>query len=106
MAQLRAAFRDLDGVVVYGPNDGGACVATLSINIQDVSAEQAGTMLDADYHICVRTGLHCAPLVHEDQHTVEQKGTIRFSPGYFTDEDDVEQAIKGVTELVGMLVRT
>ena len=106
VAQLRAAFRDLDGVVVYGPDDGGACVATLSINIQDVSAEQAGTMLDADYHICVRTGLHCAPLAHEDQHTVGQKGTIRFSPGYFTDEDDVAQAIKGVTELVGMLVRT
>jgi cysteine desulfurase/selenocysteine lyase len=106
VAQLRAAFRDLDGVVVYGPDDGGACVATLSINIQDVSAEQAGVMLDADYHICVRTGLHCAPLAHEDQHTVGQKGTIRFSPGYFTDEDDVAQAIKGVTELVGMLVRT
>jgi selenocysteine lyase/cysteine desulfurase len=50
--------------------------------------------------------LHCAPLVHEDLHTVGQKGTIRFSPGYFTDEDDVAQAIKGVTELVGMLVRT
>jgi cysteine desulfurase/selenocysteine lyase len=106
VAQLREAFRNLDGVVVYGPDDGGACVATLSINIQDVSAEQAGVMLDADYHICVRTGLHCAPLVHEDLHTIGQKGTIRFSPGYFTDEDDVAQAIKGVTELVGMLVRT
>ena len=104
VARLRAAFRDLNGVLVYGPNEGGACVATLSINIQDVAAEQVGTMLDADYHICVRTGLHCAPLVHEDQHT--GKGTIRFSPGYFTDEDDVEQAIKGVTELVDMLVRT
>jgi cysteine desulfurase / selenocysteine lyase len=106
VAQLQAAFRDLDGVVVYGPNEGNPRVATLSINVDGVSAEQVGTMLDADYHICVRTGLHCAPLVHEDERTVEQEGAIRFSPGYFTGEDDVAQAIKGVTELVDMLVRS
>ena len=56
-------------------------------------------MLDADYHVCVRTGLHCAPLVHEDRGTVANKGTIRFAPGYFTEDDDVDQAILGVTEL-------
>ena len=56
-------------------------------------------MLDADYHVCVRAGLHCAPLVHEDEKTVGQNGTVRFSPGYFTDDEDIEQAITAVTEI-------
>ncbi len=97
--KLAGAFRSMDGVTVYGPKSPDNRVATLSININDMPADQAGTMLDADYYVCVRSGLHCAPLVHEDQGTVEQKGTIRFAPGYFTDDEDIEQAITGISEL-------
>jgi selenocysteine lyase/cysteine desulfurase len=71
----------------------------LSINVGDLPADQTGAMLDADYHVCVRAGLHCAPLVHEDEKTVGQNGTVRLSPGYFTDDDDIEQAITAVTEI-------
>ncbi len=102
--RLGMVLRDLDGVTVYGPGTNAPRIATLSINIEGTPAEQVGAMLDADYHVCVRTGLHCAPLVHEDAHTVEQKGMVRFSPGYFTDNDEIEHAIKGVSELVEVLV--
>ena len=89
---------------MYGPEDSARRVATLSINIEGTSAEQVGAMLDADYHVCVRSGLHCAPLVHEDAQTVEQKGMVRFSPGYFTEPDEIEHVIKGVSELADVLV--
>lgn len=98
--RLESAFRDLDGITVYGPNAGRHRVATLSINIDSMPADQVGAMLDADHHVCVRAGVHCAPLAHKDENTVERKGTVRFSPGYFTDDDDIDQAIAGVTELV------
>ncbi len=100
--KLESAFRDLDGVTVYGPNRKAQRVATLSININGMAADQVGAMLDADHHVCVRAGLHCAPLVHEDENTVKQKGTIRFSPGYFSSSEDIDQAIMGVTELAGL----
>jgi cysteine desulfurase/selenocysteine lyase len=100
--QLEAAFRGIEKVKVYGPAGDRPRVATMSINIADLPADQIGTMLDADYGVCVRAGLHCAPLVHEDANTVPQKGTVRFSPGYFTDEEDMQQAILGVTELAEM----
>jgi cysteine desulfurase family protein len=102
--KLASALRDLDGVTVYGPGANAPRVATLSINIEGTPAEQVGAMLDADYHVCVRPGLHCAPLVHEDARTVGQKGMVRFSPGYFTEADEIEHVIKGVSELVDMLV--
>jgi selenocysteine lyase/cysteine desulfurase len=97
--RLASAFRDIDGIKVYGPVGNRPRVATLSINVGDLPADQTGAMLDADYHVCVRTGLHCAPLVHEDEKTIGQNGAVRVSPGYFTDDDDIEQAITAVTEI-------
>jgi cysteine desulfurase / selenocysteine lyase len=99
--RLASAFRELDGVTVYGPSGNRPRVATLSMNIGDLPANQTGEMLDADYHVCVRAGLHCAPLVHEDEKTVGQNGAVRFSPGYFTDDEDIEQAIAAVTDIAG-----
>ncbi len=100
--ELETAFRDIETVKIYGPQGDRHRVATLSINIGDLPADQVGTMLDADYAVCVRAGLHCAPLVHQDANTVPQNGTVRFSPGYFTDGEDLEQAIEGVKELAEM----
>ena len=99
VARLERSFREIDGVVLHGPTGNRPRVAVLSMNIAGMPAEQTGAMLDADYHVCVRPGLHCAPLVHEDQSTVGQLGTVRFSPGYFTDDEDIEQAIEAVREL-------
>ena len=97
---LASAFEAMDDVVVHGPRGNGPRVATLSINVKDLPADQVGAMLDADYYVCVRAGLHCAPLVHVDEGTVGQNGSIRFSPGYFTDAEDLEQAVTGVSELL------
>ncbi|TDJ62630.1 MAG: aminotransferase class V-fold PLP-dependent enzyme, partial [Proteobacteria bacterium] len=72
--RLESAFRDLEGVTVYGPNGVQYRVATLSINIDAMPADQVGAMLDADHHVCVRTGVHCAPLAHKDENTVDKKG--------------------------------
>lgn len=99
LQRLENAFRHLEGVTVYGPTGMGNRVATLSMNIDTMDAEKVGAMLDADYHVCVRAGLHCAPLVHEDEGTIERGGTVRFAPGYFTQDEDVEHAIQAVTEL-------
>jgi len=97
--RLMSAFGDVAGVRIYGPTGNRLRVATLAINIGALPADQVGEMLDADYHVCVRAGLHCAPLVHEDEQTVGQNGAVRISPGYFTDDEDLEQAIHAVTEI-------
>jgi selenocysteine lyase/cysteine desulfurase len=96
VARLIRAFESLDNVIVYGPRRDQPRVATLSINIEGLPADQVGAMLDGDHCVCVRPGLHCAPLVHEDAGTLSQKGSVRFSPGYFTDDEDIETAIEAV----------
>ena len=99
ITRLDSALRDIGGVEVHGPVGNRPRTAVLSMNLAGIPAEQTGAMLDADHHVCVRSGLHCAPLVHEDQSTIGMLGTVRFSPGYFTDEEDIEQAIAAVRDL-------
>ena len=57
-----------------------------------------GAILDGDYGIAVRAGLHCAPLVHEDLGTIE-KGAVRFSLGPFTTEADIERALDAMAAI-------
>jgi len=95
--QLMLAFATTKGVKVHGPGGNGLRVATLSISFDGLAADQAGAMLDADHEVCVRPGLHCAPLVHEDRNTTAGNGLVRFSPGYFTDDEDVARAIEATT---------
>ncbi|MBF2760522.1 MAG: aminotransferase class V-fold PLP-dependent enzyme [Ectothiorhodospiraceae bacterium AqS1] len=97
--RLREGLEAIDGVVVYGPKGNRPQIATLAFNIGSMPADQAGEMLDADYHLCVRAGLHCAPLVHENLGTVQRRGAVRISPGYFTDADEIEHALAGIAEI-------
>ena len=43
-------------------------------------------ILDEDYNIAVRTGYHCAPLIHAHLHDEDHAGTVRASIGRFTTE--------------------
>lgn len=46
-------------------------------------------MILSEQDIAVRTGLHCAPDSHRFMNTYPT-GTVRFSVGYFTNDDDLE----------------
>lgn len=103
--RLLQAFDASEHVTVHGPRGGGPRVATLSVSFDGIPADEAGAILDGDHGVCVRAGLHCAPLVHEDEGTVGRKGTVRFSPGYFTDDEDLEQAIEAVADLTAFAAK-
>lgn len=101
VAQIRRieeSARALDNVTVHGPKGDQPRVATLSLGFDNLPSSRAGEVLDADYHLCVRAGLHCAPLIHRDAHTIDHQGLVRFSLGYFNDDADIEQAIRAVAE--------
>jgi len=96
--RLRDGIKDVPGITMYCADSLENRVSVLSINIGDYSAGDVGTFLDVDYNIAVRTGLQCAPLVHEGIGT-SPKGTVRFSIGYFNTEKDIDTAIEAVTDI-------
>jgi cysteine desulfurase/selenocysteine lyase len=61
-----------------------------------------GTMLDVDYNIACRTGLHCAPLVHEQLGTDKIHGTVRLSLGAFNTEEHIDTVIEAVKDIAAI----
>jgi selenocysteine lyase/cysteine desulfurase len=73
-------------------------VPTVSVTVAGWDASDVGTILDVDYNILTRTGLQCAPKVHEHLGTAP-RGTVRFSVGPFNTRQDVLAAVKAVAEI-------
>lgn len=85
---LLGKLKELPQYVVYSQNEKNGVV---SFNHKDYSSSEMGEMLNK-HHICVRTGLHCAPLVHKTHDTL-QKGMVRVSIGGFNKMHDVKVLI-------------
>jgi cysteine desulfurase family protein len=97
--KLRDGLRETDGILLYGQNDLADHIAVLSFNIDGMEALDTGTLLDGEYDIACRTGLHCAPLVHEQLGTHQIGGTVRMGIGPFNTEEHIDTAIRAVAEI-------
>lgn len=100
--RLRDGLRAVDGVILYCAESTSNHNGVLSFNVQGWEAGDVGTMLDVDYNIACRTGLHCAPLVHVQLGTDKIHGSVRFSIGPFNTEQHIDTAIEAVKEIAAM----
>ena len=73
--------------------------AVVSIQTPDRDISEIAYLLDKNYGIMTRVGLHCAPSAHETLHTYPM-GTIRFSFGYFNTEEEVLLAVKALEDIL------
>jgi cysteine desulfurase/selenocysteine lyase len=99
LRMLRDGIQAIDGVTMYCQDDLTNHIAVLPFNVDGLEAGDTGTMLDVDHDIACRTGLHCAPLVHEQLGTDQIKGAVRFGIGPFNTEDEIRTAIGAVREI-------
>ncbi len=96
--QLVDGLKRLPRVQLYAADSTADHLPVLSCTVQGIAATDVGAILDGDFEIAVRTGLQCAPLVHEDLGTLAN-GTIRFSLGPFTSEADIDSAVRAMTAI-------
>jgi cysteine desulfurase/selenocysteine lyase len=97
---LRDGLGELEGVSLYCQADLADHIAVVSFNIDGMEALDTGTLLDGEYNIACRTGLHCAPLVHEQLGTGKIGGSVRMGIGPFNTEEHIRTAIEAVAEIV------
>jgi cysteine desulfurase family protein len=90
----------IPGVTLYCQDDLTNHIAVLTFNVDGMEASNVGTMIDVDHNIACRTGLHCAPLVHEQLGTAEIHGSVRFGIGPFNTKAHIEAAIEAVQDTV------
>jgi cysteine desulfurase family protein len=98
-AKLRDGLGRVDGVVLYAQDDLAGHISVLLFNVDGLDASDTATMLDVDHNIACRSGLHCAPLVHEQLGTDKIHGAVRFGIGPFNTEEHIEKAVEAVREI-------
>jgi cysteine desulfurase family protein len=94
--RLHEGLEAIDGVQLYCADLDHDHLPVFVFNIEGLPADQTGAFLDVEHDVITRTGLHCAPQVHEGIGTFDTDGTVRFSPGAFTTDEEVERAIDAV----------
>ena len=77
--------------------EGRTAVVSIQTPGRDVS--EVAYLLDKNYGIMTRVGLHCAPSAHQTLGTYPT-GTVRFSFGYFNTEEEVLFAVKALEEIL------
>jgi len=97
--RLVAGLREIEGVTLYCCDSLENHIATLTFNVEGLEARDVGIMLDVDHNVAARTGLHCAPLVHEQLGTKSIHGSVRFGIGPFNTDKDIEAAIAAVADV-------
>lgn len=95
--RLSGLLGEIPGVTVYLPGSAHAS-GIVSFTLDSIDVAIAGTLLDEEFGIGVRAGLHCSPAAHRAIGTFPN-GTLRASFGFFNTEDDAERLVSAVKEL-------
>jgi cysteine desulfurase family protein len=98
LEELQGGLAQIEGVTIHGTLRLDRRVATMSFTVEGYDPSDVGTILDVDYGILTRTGLQCAPLIHE-HHGTTPRGTVRASIGPFNTHEQVRTMISAVAEV-------
>lgn len=86
-------------VRLFLPENYQQIFGVVSFAVKDYSSDEVGKILNDEYDICVRTGYHCAPLVHDFIGSKEYNGTVRASLSYFSTREEVDALINAIKSL-------
>lgn len=88
----------IPGVQLHGPETLGERCGVVSFNLSGMPPSDVGMLLDQDYAIMSRVGLHCAPGAHRTMGTFPQ-GSVRFGFGLFNTETEVDASLDALSEI-------
>ncbi|EGO64193.1 aminotransferase class V-fold PLP-dependent enzyme [Acetonema longum] len=98
--QLMDGLSQLPGVVIHGPRGLTGRTAVVSVTASGWDSAGLARRLSSDYGIACRGGLHCAHWAHRRMGT-QTSGLVRFSPGFFNTEQDIQKTIDAMKSILG-----
>lgn len=85
----------IKGINILGKDQ----VGIVTINCQGYTSQEVSDYLYNQKEICIRAGIHCAPLVHQRFKT-ENKGLVRFSFSIQNNKKEIDEAINTLYQLM------
>ncbi|MBX9668860.1 MAG: aminotransferase class V-fold PLP-dependent enzyme [Candidatus Obscuribacterales bacterium] len=98
----------VDYINLFGPTktfdgDGsGARMPIVSLTMRGLSPSDLALVLDTEYGIAARPGLHCSALTHESLSTM-QTGLLRLSFGLSNTQEEVERLCNALEEIASKI---
>jgi cysteine desulfurase family protein len=96
---LAEGLRSIRGVTVHGPQQPAERAALVTFSLAGCEPGELEELLDDQFGIIGRAGLHCNPGAHAQLGTLAAGGAMRLSPGYFTFDYEIDAAITAVRAL-------
>ena len=101
---LLQGLQTIDGLTLNLPKSIDHRIGIFSISVDGLGAHEVANLLDLTGQVQVRSGLHCAPLLHRQMGTFDRGGTVRLSVGVFTTPAQVDRAVEVLREVSQPLV--
>ncbi len=89
------SLKKLDILEIYSSTDS---LNVFSFNIKNFDSMMVANLLNEKFNICVRSGLHCAPLIHKKLNTL-QTGAIRVSIDFNNTKEEIDYLIFALTKI-------
>ncbi len=96
--QFLEGIKTIEGIQVIGHEELGNRVPVVSIQCNWMDESELAFLLDSEYGIMTRVGMHCAPNAHKTLGSFP-RGTIRFSFGYENTKEEVEQVLQAIRKI-------
>lgn len=103
LAHFLSALRErfpVDALRIVGHTDQGDSLPVISLLPAAWDIHEAAAVLDANFGIDVRAGLHCAALVHKPIGSFDRGGTLRFSLGHSTNLVDLDDTVHALSAML------
>lgn len=103
IASLYSALYDgakrISGLKIYSPPASPSGI--FAFNVSSLAPSETADILSAEYDICVRAGLHCAPLMHEHLGLLGSGGCVRASLGCDNTPEQIDFFLRALREISG-----
>lgn len=90
---------NMDSINIIGSKSISERTSVVSLDFKTMDNSEAAFLLDRDFGISTRVGLHCAPNAHKTLGTFP-RGTVRFSFGHFNTSDEVKYAVESINKIL------
>lgn len=100
--RLLEGLDEIPGAIFYGPRPWEERVGIVSFNLTGFTSSELASLLDDNYGICVRSGLHCSPLSHRTLGTL-RIGVVRASFSYLNSSEDVDALLSALREIASSI---
>jgi cysteine desulfurase / selenocysteine lyase len=95
VSHLMHELKEIAGIRIFAEEPARNLAGIVSFTIDHWQPEELGYILRESFDICVRTGLHCAPLIHESMATYPT-GTVRVSLSPSNTITEIDQLIRSL----------